>query len=55
VDRLYLLVAPRALGGAGLPAFAEDADEVTWDGYLPACPPAAVGSDTLITLDRSAD
>lgn len=55
VDRLYLLVAPRALGGAGLPAFAEDADEVMWDGYLPACPPAAVGSDTLITLDRSAD
>ena len=53
VDRLYLLVAPRALGGAGLPAFAHDADRVAWDRYLPACAPTSVGSDTLITLDRS--
>ncbi len=55
VDRLYLLIAPRALGGAGLPAFADDADAVAWEGYLPACPPVAVGSDTLITLDRHVD
>ena len=55
VDRLYLLVAPHALGAGGVPAFADDANDVAWDAFAPACPPAAFGVDTLITLDRIVD
>ena len=55
VDRLYLFVAPRVLGVGGVPAYAADADQVDWNEFTPACPPAAFGSDTLITLDRIAD
>jgi hypothetical protein len=28
---------------------------VDWDEFIPSGPPAAYGSDTLITLDRIAD
>ena len=55
VDRLYLFIAPHAIGTRGLSAFADDAGEVAWRSYAPVCPPAAFGSDTLITLDRVGD
>ena len=55
VDRLYLLIAPHALGADGVPAFADDADGVPWERYGLAFPPTALGPDTLITLDRRAD
>lgn len=55
VDRLYLFIAPRVLGGAGVAAYAADADQLDWNEFTAACPPAAFGSDTLITLDRIVD
>jgi len=55
IDRLYLLIAPHALGADGVPAFADDADGVPWERYGLAFPPTALGPDTLITLDRRAD
>lgn len=58
VQRLHLFVAPLTLGAAGLPAFADEAGALHWDGFapVPAGAPGAGGTfgrDTLITLDRS--
>ena len=55
VDRIYLFIAPFTLGGAGLPAFGDDACEVEWQQYGLACRPSVFGADTLITLDRFVD
>ena len=55
VDRIYLFIAPFTLGGAGLPAFGDDAYEVEWKRYGLACRPSVFGADTLITLDRFVD
>ena len=52
VQRLYLLVAPRTLGTHGLPAFADDADQLDWDAFLPADEPRLFGRDTLLTYHR---
>jgi len=50
--RLYLIVAPRALGDAGLAAFGAHAEDLPWDDYRRSAPPEAWGDDTLIVLDR---
>ncbi len=50
--RLYLLVAPRALGERGLPAFGRDAEDLPWDDFHRVLPPEGWGNDTLIVLDR---
>lgn len=52
VQRLHLFVAPRTLGNAGLPAFADDADTLDWDGFAPSGP-RLFGRDALLTWDRS--
>jgi len=55
LDRLYLLVAPHAIGVGGIAAFADDVGGVDWGAFSLSSPPAAFGPDTLITLDRVAD
>jgi diaminohydroxyphosphoribosylaminopyrimidine deaminase/5-amino-6-(5-phosphoribosylamino)uracil reductase len=50
--RLYLIVAPRALGDGALPAFGPRAEDLPWDDYRRSAPPEAWGDDTLIVLDR---
>jgi diaminohydroxyphosphoribosylaminopyrimidine deaminase/5-amino-6-(5-phosphoribosylamino)uracil reductase len=50
--RLYLFVAPMALGEGGVAAFGPDAPALPWASFRPACPPQAHGRDTLIVLDR---
>lgn len=52
VDRLYLFVAPHALGDVAVPAFPGDAASIDWDAFVPAVPPELFGRDTLIVLDR---
>lgn len=53
--RLYLFVAPLAVGTHGVPALAEDAAQFGWDRMQPAFAPELHGRDTLIVLDREAD
>lgn len=55
VDRLYLFIAPRALGGQGVAAFPPDAGDLAWDSFTMVRPPEAYGDDTLLTLDRIPD
>jgi diaminohydroxyphosphoribosylaminopyrimidine deaminase/5-amino-6-(5-phosphoribosylamino)uracil reductase len=50
--RLYLLVAPRALGEGALSAFGPHAEDLPWDDFRRSTPPEAFGEDTLIVLDR---
>lgn len=52
VQRLYLYVAPRTLGAAGVPAFPDDGDSLDWSGFAPAFPPELLGRDLLHVLDR---
>jgi diaminohydroxyphosphoribosylaminopyrimidine deaminase/5-amino-6-(5-phosphoribosylamino)uracil reductase len=52
VHRLYLFVAPFALGASALKAFPADADAFDWKSFLPVLPPVLHGRDTLIVLDR---
>ncbi len=52
VHRLYLFVAPLALGPKGPPAFPDDAARFAWHGFEPAFEPELHGRDTLIVLDR---
>jgi diaminohydroxyphosphoribosylaminopyrimidine deaminase/5-amino-6-(5-phosphoribosylamino)uracil reductase len=51
-SRLYLLVAPRALGEGGLAAFGPRAEDLPWDDFHRVLPPEGWGRDTLIVLDR---
>jgi diaminohydroxyphosphoribosylaminopyrimidine deaminase/5-amino-6-(5-phosphoribosylamino)uracil reductase len=50
--RLYLVVAPRALGDGALGAFGPHPEDLPWGEYRRATPPEAWGDDTLIVLDR---
>ncbi|HUF74912.1 MAG TPA: bifunctional diaminohydroxyphosphoribosylaminopyrimidine deaminase/5-amino-6-(5-phosphoribosylamino)uracil reductase RibD [Longimicrobiales bacterium] len=52
VHRLYLFIAPRALGAGGLRAFPADAGSLAWDAFEPALAPSLHGPDTLLVLDR---
>ena len=52
VHRLYLFVAPKTLGSAGVRAFPADAESLGWDGFEPAFAPTLHGRDTLLVLDR---
>lgn len=52
VGRIYLFIAPRTLGPAGVPAFQGDPDTLGWERFRPAFPPRQFGRDTLIVLDR---
>lgn len=49
--RLYLFVAPRTLGGEGLPAFTADAGALDWRRARPAAPPELFGPDALLVYD----
>jgi diaminohydroxyphosphoribosylaminopyrimidine deaminase/5-amino-6-(5-phosphoribosylamino)uracil reductase len=50
--RLYLFLAPRALGPSGVPGFPEGSETLPWDAFSPAFPPELHGRDTLLVLDR---
>lgn len=52
--RLYLFVAPTALGENGVPAFGAEAPALPWTSFRPALAPRTFGRDTLIVLDREA-
>ncbi|HET9947956.1 MAG TPA: bifunctional diaminohydroxyphosphoribosylaminopyrimidine deaminase/5-amino-6-(5-phosphoribosylamino)uracil reductase RibD [Longimicrobiales bacterium] len=52
VHRLYLFLAPRTLGEAGVPAFGPAAERLDWSGFEPAQPPRLFGRDVLLVLDR---
>ena len=52
VHRLYLFIAPKTLGAAGVRAFPPDAESLAWDGFEPAFAPSLHGRDTLLVLDR---
>jgi len=54
-QRLYLFVAPKTFGDAGVPAFPADADGLRWDDFDAVVPPQLHGRDTLFVLDRQAD
>jgi len=51
-SRLYLVVAPRALGEEGVPAFGPHAGDLPWGDFHRVLPPEGWGPDTLIVLDR---
>jgi diaminohydroxyphosphoribosylaminopyrimidine deaminase/5-amino-6-(5-phosphoribosylamino)uracil reductase len=52
VHRLYLFVAPRAIGPGGVAAFGPHPEALPWRDFAPALPPEGHGADTLIVLDR---
>jgi diaminohydroxyphosphoribosylaminopyrimidine deaminase/5-amino-6-(5-phosphoribosylamino)uracil reductase len=52
VQRLYLFLAPLALGPSGVPAFDAGITEVPWSDFSPAFRPELFGRDTLLVLDR---
>lgn len=52
LGRLYLLIAPRALGEDGLAAFGPGAEDLPWNDFHRVLPPEGWGHDTLIVLDR---
>lgn len=52
VQRLYMFVAPHALGAEGVAAFPSDAADLPWSAYEPTLAPERFGRDTLIVLDR---
>lgn len=55
VQRLYLFLAPLALGPSGVPAFDMGITEVPWGDFGPAFRPELFGRDTLLVLDRRKD
>jgi diaminohydroxyphosphoribosylaminopyrimidine deaminase/5-amino-6-(5-phosphoribosylamino)uracil reductase len=55
VDRLYVILAPSTLGPGGVPGFPSPLPQGTWDGWSWAAPPARLGADVLLTMDRASD
>lgn len=51
VQRVYLFVAPRTLGEAGVPAF-PGGDTLDWSSFRPTRAPEVFGRDALLVLDR---
>ncbi len=54
VRRLYLFIAPFALGEGGVAAF-PGVERDVWERFRPAFPPEGLGQDTLLVLDREED
>ena len=52
LSRMYLVLAPHALGEGGVPAFVGPSPRDAWAGWLPSLPPRVLGPDVLITWDR---
>lgn len=52
VQRLYLFIAPSALGEKGVPAFPGDAQGLPWSEFHPVGSPRHLGRDTLLVFDR---
>lgn len=55
VQRLYLFIAPVALGQAGVAAFGDRIAGVRWSGFAPGGEPELYGRDALLVLDRRRD
>ena len=53
VQRLYLFVAPRALGPDGVPAFGGAAEAVGLERFRPVLEPEVHGADVLLVYDRA--
>jgi len=51
-QRLYLFIAPSALGEKGVPAFPGDAQGLPWRDFHPVGSPQHLGRDTLLVFDR---